>query len=285
MSTEAKIPKAAVKPLIEYCQKLSIENGKPVAEIFKEFLELMKKYSDYFFSEPWTEKLDKRFEFSDVELGFINSCKDYKEECERFTVVCLRRNMSLEGFDAEGFDEDFGAHGEKACWNCVVPDAMKLREEIKCVEEAIKKIEEEMKVQEPSYVTRSMYALYRRPDVVRRNKMNYVELRLYEEEGGAEGKACKVRNKYRCPYGEEANELLESGRLAKFVWRQIEWYDLHWNPSETFRPAEDDMKWYHYGEPSIVDVTSFEDIIKAVEDGRLKRIIEEWKKYEKEYKG
>lgn len=284
MSIEAKIPKAAVKPLVEYCQKLSGETGKSAAQIFTEFLELMRKYADYCFSEPWPERLDRQFNFSDAELGFIKGSKSYNEERERFTVVCLRRNMSLEGFDADGFDEDFRQHGKEACWDCVVPDAMRLREEITRIEEAVKKIDEEMKLPEPSYVTRSMYEFYRRPDVVRRNKMNYVELRLYEEEGGAEGKVCKVLNKYRCPYGEEAKELVKCGKLAKFVWRQMEWYDLHWNPSDTFRPAESDMKWYHYGEPSIVDVTCYEDVLKAVENGRLKRIIEERKKYESKHK-
>jgi len=44
------------------------------------------------------------------------------------------------------------------------------------------------------------------------------------------------------------------------------------------------MKWYHFGEPSIIDVTSYEDIIKAVEDGILEKIIEERKKYEAEHK-
>ncbi|NWF87758.1 hypothetical protein HXY32_08140 [Candidatus Bathyarchaeota archaeon] len=285
MSVETKIPKAAIKPLVEYCQKLSGEIGKPATHIFKEFLELMRKYADYFFGRPWPEKLDKRFDPSNADSSFIKSSKNYNEECERFTVVCLRRNMSLEGFDADGFNEDFGFYGKKACWDCVVPDAMWLREEIKRIEEAITKIEEGMKAQEPSYVISSMYAMYRRPDVVRRNKMNYVELRLYEEEGGAEGKVCEVRNKYRCPYGEETNELIECGRIAKFVWRQIEWYDLHWNTSETFRPAASEIKWYHYGEPSIIDVTSYEDVLKAVEDGRLERIIEERVKYEKEHKG
>ena len=36
------------------------------------------------------------------------------------------------------------------------------------------------------------------------------------------------------------------------------------------------------GEPSIIDVTSIEDVLKAVDDGRLDRIIEEYKKYVKE---
>jgi hypothetical protein len=283
VSVEKKIPKAAVKPLIEHCQRLSIETGKPEAQVFKELLELTKKYADYFFSGPWPEKLDEHFEFSDVDFEFIQGSAGYGEECERFTVVCLKRNISLEGFDADGFNEDFRFYGNRPCWNCVVTEAARLRKEIKRLEEDVKKNEEAMKMQEPSYVTRSMYEYNRRPDVVRRHKMMYIELRLYEELGQAEGKGCEVKNKYKCPYGEEAKELIECGRLAKFVWRQIQWYDTHWNPSENLRPAANEMKWYHYGEPSLIDVTSYDDVLKAATNGRLKKIIEERKKYEQEY--
>lgn len=285
MSGEHKIPKAVAENLAKYCQKVSSETERIAAEIFREFLELIKKYADYFFSEPWSQKLDKRFELSDADLGFIKGGKSYGEECERFTVVCLRRNMSLEGFDAEGFEEDFNWYGKVACLDCVIPDAVSLREHIKRLEEAIRKNEEEMKQKEPSWIARQMYEYYRRPNVVRENKMRYVELRLYDDLGLAEGKSCDVRNKYKCPYGDQTNELIESGRVAKFVWRIVWWYDLHWNPSEIFRPSAAEMKWYHYDEPSIIDVTSYEDILKAIEDGRLKKIIEEHKRYKEEHKG
>jgi DNA-binding LytR/AlgR family response regulator len=42
------------------------------------------------------------------------------------------------------------------------------------------------------------------------------------------------------------------------------------------------MKRYHFGEPNITDVTSYDDIFKALNDGRLEKIIEEHKKYMKE---
>jgi hypothetical protein len=284
LQRERKIPKNAVKPLIEYCQKLSGETGKSAAEIFKEFLRLMKKYGDYFFSEPWPEKLVRRLEFSDVDEDFVRGARNYSEECERFTVVCLRRNISLEGFDAEGFEEDFDWHEKRACWHCVIPDAVSVREEIRRLEEAIKKNEEEMRQKEPSWIAKEMYNYYRRPDVVRLNKMRYVELKVYEELGLAEGKSCDVRNKYKCPYGEQADELIENGRFAKFVWGVVEWYDHHWNPSHTFRPSADEMKWYHYDEPSIIDVTNYEDVLKAIKDGRLEKIIEERKRWEEEHK-
>ena len=282
MTGEKKIPKAAVKPLIEHCKKLSGETGKPEAQVFKELLELTKKYADYFFSARWPEKLDKQLEFSDADLEFIQSSGGYGEEFERFTVACLKRNISLEGFDADGFNGDFEFHGNRFCWNCVVTDASRLREEIKRLEEDVKKNEDEMKTKEPSYMTRRMYEFNRRPDVVRRDKMTYVELRLYEELGLAEGKGCEVKNKYKCPYGEESKELIEWGSLARFIWRQIQWYDTHWNPSQGFQPAASEMKWYHYGEPSVIDVTSYDDVLNAATDGRLEKVIEERKKYEQE---
>jgi hypothetical protein len=42
------------------------------------------------------------------------------------------------------------------------------------------------------------------------------------------------------------------------------------------------MKWYHYNETPIIDVTSYDDILKAIDDGRLNRIIDEHKRYMKE---
>ena len=287
MLGERGIPKRAVKSLLEYCNEKSRKTGVSAAKILKNYLELMKKYADYFFSEPWPEKPDKQFEWdlNEVDKKFVDGGKNYAERVERFTVVCLRRNMSMEGFDAEGFDEDFGFYGKMECWNCVVPDAVRLREDVERIEQAVRKNEEEMKQQEPSWIVKEMYEHYKRPDVVRGNKMLCVELRLYEEMGRAIGRSCDVKNKYKCPYGEESEKLIEHGRLARFIWRQVEWYDHHWNPSPSFRPSAQDLKWYHYGEPSILDVTNYEDILEAIEDGRMKRIIEERKKYEKEYKG
>jgi len=53
-----KIPRKAVEPLMQTCEMLSKEWDKPASMIFKEFLELMNRYSDYFFSEPWPRKYD-----------------------------------------------------------------------------------------------------------------------------------------------------------------------------------------------------------------------------------
>jgi hypothetical protein len=120
VSEEKGIPKSAVKSLMEYCNELGMEAGVSAAEVLKNYLELMKKYADYFFSKPWSEKLDKRFEFSDHDVEFLAGSKNYKDESERFTLVCLRRNMSMEGFDSQGFTEDFKCHGSEKCWGCSV---------------------------------------------------------------------------------------------------------------------------------------------------------------------
>jgi len=42
------------------------------------------------------------------------------------------------------------------------------------------------------------------------------------------------------------------------------------------------MKWHHYDEPDIIDVTSIEDIDRAFEDGRIDRITDEYIKYYEE---
>jgi hypothetical protein len=109
--------------------------------------------------------------------------------------------------------------------------------------------------------------------------MRLVELRFYEDVGGAEGKSCEVRNKYSCPYGAESEKLIERGAEAKLVWQEIRWYDRHWSRSATWRPAAREMKWYHYGEPDVVDVTNYDDVLRAIDDGRLQRIVEEHKRY------
>jgi hypothetical protein len=117
---ERRIPKSAIKPLMEHCKKLGEETGRPAAQIFKKYLKLMKKYENFFFSKPWPEKADKQFEFSDQDVEFLAESKNYKDESECFTLVCLRKNMSMEGFDSQGFTEDFECHGSEKCWGCSV---------------------------------------------------------------------------------------------------------------------------------------------------------------------
>jgi hypothetical protein len=99
-----KIPKKAVEPLMETCEYLSKELGKPAPTIFKEFLELMNKYADYFFSQPWPEKYDydEATTFTDEDVDFVFGCEE--EFSDRYTTVCLKKNMYLE----HGFMGYFG---------------------------------------------------------------------------------------------------------------------------------------------------------------------------------
>lgn len=122
-SKKGKLPKAAVRSLMEYCEKLGSESNDSAAEIFRRHLELMKKYEDFFFSKPWPEELGKPtiqdLDLSDEERKFLGDSKGYGERCERFLVFCLRRSISLEGFDRERLEADdvhFGGYPAGTAW-------------------------------------------------------------------------------------------------------------------------------------------------------------------------
>jgi hypothetical protein len=81
------------------CEEMSKKTDKPAVQIFKEYLALMDKYSDYFFSEPWPEKYDYDLAttFTDEDMAFLDANEDEYEE--RFVTLCLKKNMSLEGYN------------------------------------------------------------------------------------------------------------------------------------------------------------------------------------------
>jgi len=110
--------------------------------------------------------------------------------------------------------------------------------------------------------------------------MRQVRYRVYEGDG--EEPTCDVINYFKCPYAEDRDLLREYGSVSDELWQHIEWYDRHWNRDPSYEPPASDMKWYHFDEPPILDVTDFNDIEKAMEDGRLKRIVEEHERYMKE---
>jgi len=91
-----KIPRNAVEMMTHACEMLSDEWKKPAAEIFKGFLELMNRYADYFFSKPWPKKYDYKeaTTFTDEDLDFLFESED--EFSDRYTTVCLKKNMNLE---------------------------------------------------------------------------------------------------------------------------------------------------------------------------------------------
>ena len=92
-------------------------------------------------------------------------------------------------------------------------------------------------------------------------------------------------NRFRCPYGEKAKKLVKWGRLARFAWWMIKWHNLYWKGSSSVIPSECDSKCYHLGEPSIMDMADYDDVVKALYDGRMARIMREYERYEKEHEG
>jgi hypothetical protein len=59
----------------------------------------------------------------------------------------------------------------------------------------------------------------------------------------------------------------------------VQWYDEHWHRSQSFRPSSNEAKWCPYDESGFPDVTSYDDIRKAIGNGRMEKILEEYKKY------
>jgi len=263
MSKKARIPKSAVKSLLECCAKMGEETGRPAVEIFREYLELIKKYADYF-DEPWPETKQTRRGFTEKEDEFIEGAESVSERLERFTLVCLRRNISLQGFDSEHFVHDLDFYGGLDCSKCVVPQAEGLRKYLEELERERRRIEEDLRSDEPSWLSKEMADYHKKPEVIKDKKMSVAKLRIIEELG-AEGKSCSVKNEFKCPYGENYKELIKQGIVFEYLWTQIRWYDHH-----------------HKDEPAIIDVTSFEDIGEAIDDGRFQKIVEMHEKWMKE---
>jgi len=160
-------------------------------------------------------------------------------------------------------------YGGEICWNCAIYQAESAKKEI---DRSTKYWEEE-----GGEVSKEI-----RVSIEKDEALRDVEWRVYNELGEANNRTCKVVNYFKCPYGEQRRQLIENGTLAYKIWQHIKWYNHHWNNNHTTTPAKSEMKWYHYGEPGIIDVTSLDDIVKAMEDGRFDKIVEEHERYMKE---
>lgn len=90
---------------MQTCELLSKEWEKSATEIFQEFLELMNKYADYFFSQPWPKKYDheEATTFTDEDVEFLSEGGG-KEASDRLLTVALKKNLFLDG----GFMGYFG---------------------------------------------------------------------------------------------------------------------------------------------------------------------------------
>ncbi len=89
-------------------------SGESAKEIFRRYLQLMDKYGDYFFSEPWPAKYDftKATTFTEEDIQFLLGTEkekgDESEARDRFDVICLKKTVSLEG--SPGYWGMFWAH-------------------------------------------------------------------------------------------------------------------------------------------------------------------------------
>jgi hypothetical protein len=98
-----KLPKIAVAQLASAAEQISKrEKNKTAAQIFKQYLTLMDKYNDYFFSEPWPKKFDYKHvtTFTCEDLDFIDENED--EYVDRVLTVMMKKNISLSGFSTKG---------------------------------------------------------------------------------------------------------------------------------------------------------------------------------------
>jgi len=277
------IPKKAVKPLIEYCNKLGAETGRSGAQVLAGYLKLMKKHAGYFFSDPWPVKPVQHWGslwLQEDEDQFLRENRGYRDEIERFTVILLKRNVCLEGFDLERFDSEFNYYGRLLCMGCPVPDAMHLRKYLRALEESNAKIAEDYKLHPDDEFYVRLYNYRFSPRSLMEENMKRVELGFLEHEAGAEEKTCEVSNKSLCPYGARSLELIKYGHLVEALWKIVEYYDEHWHGNDPHRSTSSYARWYHAAEEDFLDVTSREDILSALEDGRIERIADERRKYE-----
>jgi hypothetical protein len=243
----------------------------------------MRKYSDFFFGQAWPKSKKDSSEFSKGEWEFVDAAKDYGDRVGRFKTILLRRNISMEVFNSACYDFEFEFRGRIACIGCVVPEVTWLRDQAMQIKQAVRSVEEEIKSGNPLSTTLDLDEYYHSAEFVKRCKVDEVKLKFLEEMGAAEGKKCDTQNLYLCPYGAESEVLIKDGLDTKSLWKIVEFYDFHWNRSSSIEVSQSAMKWYHFDEPSIIDVTSYEDVIKAFEDGRIKRIAEEHTKFQNEF--
>jgi hypothetical protein len=92
-----KLPRNALEPLMEMCEQYSEKWNEPATKIFRDFLELMSKYADYFFSKPWPKRyeVDEATTFTDEDVDFLFEGRK-KELFDRYMTICLKKNMSIE---------------------------------------------------------------------------------------------------------------------------------------------------------------------------------------------
>ncbi len=100
---QRKLPRVAIDQMVSAAEEISKrEKNKTAVEIFGQYLMLMDKYSDYFFSDPWPKKFDYKWvtTFTSEDLDFINENED--EYVDRVLTVVIKKNISLSGYSTKG---------------------------------------------------------------------------------------------------------------------------------------------------------------------------------------
>jgi len=90
---------------MKHCEWLSKVSERRAAAIFTAYVELMRKYADYFFRDPWPKQYDYEAAttFTEDDLDFLTA-GTAEEEAERFDTMVLKKNINLEA----GFMELLG---------------------------------------------------------------------------------------------------------------------------------------------------------------------------------
>ncbi len=168
-------------------------------------------------------------------------------------------------------------YGRDRCGSCAIYEAEPVRKEIERKEKFWREDDEGGKEARYQSVGETYASEFRKDDA-----MEQVHLRILDEFAGAKKRTCSVVNYLRCPFGKEGRRLISKGAEAETLWHHINWHDHHWNRPTSITPAASEMEWYHFDEKPILDVTSYDDIMKALRDGRMARIIREHTRYMKE---
>jgi len=159
--------------------------------------------------------------------------------------------------------------GNHRCFDCVIRKASELRVEV----EERRRLRDENR----DFYERELSSEKSR-EFERQDRLKVTEYRLYNDVGGEEGRVCPLdeekRDFFKCPFGDEAEALVEDGRAVQALWRHLKWYDYrHWQLSTRVTAGD---------ETPLVDPADYNDILKAIDDGRFEKVIEEHEAYMKE---
>lgn len=214
------------------------------------------KYAD------WTKLPDS---YAIAMMGFMINAKKAPPDWYRDYIALMERLKDPE-------------YGRSQCWSCAIHQTQEVKKQIDREEKYWRERGGD-KARDQHYrdLGEPYRTAFQKQDAVR-----HAEWRVFNELAGAQNRRCDVKNYFHCPYGEAWRQLQQDGHDARRLWEHIKWYDRHWNRDHTRTPPASDLRRFHFNERSIIDVTSYEDITRAITDGRLDKIIEEHERCMKE---